>query len=122
MSHALTFQEGIALDIIFGLLGESRFNREIDDWGTTYKYIYVATRAPKLEAMQEDVKKVLADMAAKGFAPFETCSFRRGDQYYHYEKFPSSISKETIRKAWVKSGMRDLQRQHRRQSRSKPTH
>ena len=45
MDHALTSREGIALDIIFGLLGESRFNNKIDAWGTTGKYIYVATHA-----------------------------------------------------------------------------
>src|SRR4029079_15652092 len=96
MDHTLTFREGIALDIIFGLLGESRFNREIDDWGTRYKYIYVATQAPKLEAMRDDINKVLADMAAKGFAPFEACAFKSGDQYYRYDKFPISISIETV--------------------------
>jgi len=122
MDHALTFQEGIALDIVFGLLGESRFNREIDDWGATYKYIFVAARAPKLAVMHDDINKVLAEMAAKSFAPFETCSFKRGDRYYHYGEFPVSISKETVRKAWVKSGMRDLQRQYRREAKSKRTH
>jgi hypothetical protein len=122
MKHALTFQENIALDIIFELLGESYVNREIDDWGTTYKYIFIASRAPKLTVMHDDINKVLVEMAARGFAPFETCSFKRGDRYYHYEKFPISISKETIRKAWIKSGMRDLQLQYRRQAKFKRTH
>ena len=114
MDHALTSDQGIALDIIFGQLGESRFNREIDHWGTTYKYVYVASRAPKLSAMHADVNKVLSDMADAGCVPFEICSFKAGDRYFHYDKFPKSLSLETIRKAWVKSGMRELQKQCRR--------
>ena len=114
MHHALTAREGIALDIIFGLLGESRFNREIDDWGTTYKYLYVASRAPKQATMFADVNKVLREMANAGYVPFEICSCKLGDHYYRYDKFPTSLSKETIRKAWIKSGMRELQLQHKR--------
>jgi hypothetical protein len=53
----LTSKEGVALDIIFGLFGESRFNREFDDWGTYGKYLDVASRAPKLEAMHADVNR-----------------------------------------------------------------
>ena len=88
MNHTLTSNEGIALDIIFGMLGESRFNREIDDWGTTYKYIYVASRAPKLATMHADVNKVLRKMAEAGYVPFEICSFKKGDHYYRYDKVP----------------------------------
>jgi hypothetical protein len=108
MSQFPTSQENIALDIIFGLLGESRFNRTMDE------YMAVASRAPKFKVLHADVNKVLREMADAGYAPFEICYFKKGDQYPWYEKFPTSLSKETVRKAWVKSGMRQLQIEHRR--------
>ena len=101
MASFLTPIEGIVLDIVFGLLGKSRFNREIDDWGTHYKYVYVALRAPKLTAMHADVNKVLSGMAKSGLIPFQICSFKKGDRYYRYHDFPSSVSLETVRTAWV---------------------
>lgn len=118
MDHALTAKEGLALDIVFGLFGQSRFNRDIDDWGTHYKYVYVALNAPKLEAMHADVNIVLQRMAARGLAPFEICYFKAGDRIPWYEPFPTSLSRETVRKAWTKSGMRELQREYRCKMRS----
>jgi hypothetical protein len=114
MDRFLTARQGIALDIAFGLQGESRFNREIDDWGATYKYIYVASRAPKLAVLHADINGILRNMAAAGDVPFDICSFKKGDHYYQYDKFPKSLSLETVRRAWVKSGMRELQLQHKR--------
>ena len=117
MSQFTTSQENIALDLIFGLLGESRFNRTMDE------YMAVASRAPKLEVLHADVNKVLREMADAGYTPFEICYFKIGDRYDWYEKFPTSLSKETIRKAWVKSGMRELQLQHKRfRARSQRSH
>jgi len=40
--------------------------------------------------------------------------FKKDDRYWWYDKFPTSLSRETIRKAWDKSGMRGLQLQYRR--------
>ena len=57
MSQFTTSQENIALDLIFGLSGESRFNRTMDE------YMAVALRAPKLEVLHADVNKVLREMA-----------------------------------------------------------
>ena len=108
MSQFTTSRENIALDLIFGLMGESRFNRTINE------YMAIASRAPKLDAIHADVNRVLREMADAGYAPFEICPFKKGDRYHWYEKFPTSLSKETIRKAWVKSGMRALQLQHKR--------
>jgi hypothetical protein len=108
MSQFTTSQENLALNLIFGLMGESRFNRTMDE------YMAVASRAPKLEVLHDDVNKVLREMADAGYAPFEICYFKIRDQYVWYEKFPTSLSKETIRKAWVKSGMRQLQIEHKR--------
>lgn len=113
----LTPKEGIALDIIFGLFGESRFNSEFDEWGTYGKYLHIASRAPKLEAMHADVNRVLSEMKAGAEAPFEICYFKTKDHYPWYEEFPASLSLETVRNAWVKSGMRALQRESRRRQR-----
>ena len=61
-------------------------------------------------------------MAANGYVPFEICTFKLGDRHYRYETFPTPLSIETIRRAWVKSGMRDLQTQYkRRKLRSGPS-
>ena len=108
MSQFTTARENIALNLIFGLMGESRFNRTIDE------YMAIASRAPKLDAIHADVNKALREMADAGYTPFEICAFKKGDQYPWYEKFPTSLSKETIRKAWVKSGMRALQLRQKR--------
>ena len=123
MNRFLTPTEGIVLDIVFGMAGESRFNREIDDWGTKYKYIFVASRAPKLSIMHTEVNDVLRAMAENGYAPFQICPFKRGDRYHYYKNFPTSVSRETVRRAWVKSGMHALQREQWRQKRiHKPSH
>ncbi len=113
MDYGLTPEQGIALEIIFGQLGESPYNREIDDWGTHYKYVYVAIKVPKLEVMHADVNQMLRRMAEAGYAPFEICSFKKGDRYYRYDKFPTSLSRETVRLAWVNSGMRELQKRYK---------
>jgi|SRR6185437_1156358 len=113
ISHFLTPREGIALDLIFDRLGESRFNRLQTAFATKYKYILVALRTPKLTAVHADVNQKLRKMADAGYSPFEICTFKRGDRHYRYERFPTSLSLETIRKAWKKSGMRDIQQFYR---------
>jgi hypothetical protein len=70
-----------------------------------------------LAAMHADVNRILRDMAATGYAPFKVCSFKKGDRYLWYLRFPTSLSFESVRKAWVKSGMRALQLRHKRQRR-----
>ena len=114
MNHFLTPEEDLALELIFKSLGESSANCIEDAWNTCGKYLDVAERAPKLDVLCADVNKLLADTAAAGLVPFEICSFKRGDRYYAYKKFPTSISRETIRRAWRKSGMRELQLRQKR--------
>jgi hypothetical protein len=97
--------ENIALNLIFGWLKESRINRSMDE------YIAIARRLPKLEALHAYVNQRLRQFAEASYAPYEICTFKKGDQYYQYQKFPTSLSKETVRKALVKSGMRQLQLQ-----------
>ncbi len=114
MSQFLTPEQGIALDIVFGLHGESRFNNVQSALASKYKYVLVALRAPKLSAMHDDVNRVLRVIADSDYTPFEICTFKRGDRYYRYNKFPTSLSRETVRLAWAKSGMHDLQKHYRR--------
>jgi hypothetical protein len=99
--------ENIALNLIFEWPKESRFNRSLDE------YIAIARCLPKLEALHAYVNQRLSELAEAGYAPYEICAFKTGDQYYEYKKFPTSLSKETVRKALVKSGMRQLQLQCR---------
>lgn len=104
MSQSLTSKEKLALDLIFGSVDEARI-----DW-TMAEYMDVASRAGKLDVMHADVNQALGEMAAAGYAPYEICYFKAGDRSPWFEPFPTSLSKETVRKAWVKSGMRELQR------------
>lgn len=124
MDCFLTPREEITLDLIFGLLGEpSRIIYKDDAPGTADKYAAIAARAPKLAVLHENINFILHNMAAAGRVPFEICSFKKGDRYYRYDKISTSLSLETIRKAWVKSGMRELQLQHKRlKAKSKRSH
>jgi hypothetical protein len=76
------------------------------------EYISIARRLPKLEALHAYVNQRLRQFANAGYAPYEISTFKKGDQYYRNEKFPTSLSKETVRRAMVKSGMRQLQMEH----------
>jgi hypothetical protein len=101
MSKFPTSRENIAIDIAFDLLGESRINR------THEEYMEIASRLPPLKKLHGLINDRLAEMKKKGIAPYEICHFKRGDQYYRYEKFPSSLSLETVRSALTKIGMRE---------------
>ncbi len=99
MSQFLTSKERIALNIVFGWLGESLFNRTIQE------YREIAARLPKLEAMHARVNEVLQRMADAKVAPYEICYFRPGDRAISYVPFPTSLSREVVRRALHKSGM-----------------
>jgi hypothetical protein len=102
MTPFLTSKESIVIDIAFGWLGESRINRSSDE------YMDIASRIPKLTALHDIVNTTLQSMANAGFSPYEICYFKRGDYGHSYENFPASVSLETVRRAWLKSGMADL--------------
>jgi len=107
----LTSKENIVIDIAFGWLGESRINRAREE------YMDVASRIPNLTALHDIVNDTLGRMAEAGYAPFEICYFKRGDRGHWYETFPKSVSLETVRKAWLKSGMKELKAEHRKMKR-----
>lgn len=100
MSQFPTSKENIVLDLIFESRGESRINR------TYAEYMAIAARLPKLFTLHDDVNKRLSEMATAGNAPYEICYFKKKDRYPWYEKFPTSLSIETIRTALIKSGMK----------------
>jgi hypothetical protein len=107
----LTSKENIALDLAFEWLGESRVNRTMEE------YREIASRIPNLTELRKLVNKRLRQIAKKGEAPYEICYFKGGDYGHWYEKFPTSLSLETVRKAWVKSGMAELKAEHRKMKR-----
>ena len=88
-----TSKEDIALTLIFGFLRESRYNR------TMAEYFEIEARLPTVEAAFEFVNSHLRKMTQAGYAPYEICYFKKGDYGHSYEPFPTSLSRETIRKA-----------------------
>ena len=115
MNRFLTSKENIALDLIFDSFEERRINRTMEE------YIAIATRAPKLSALHADVNHALEEMAIAGRVPFEICYFKAGDRKIWFETFPTSLSIETVRQAWIKSGMRELQVLAKQKKNSEPT-
>ena len=106
MERFLTSKENIVIDIAFGWLDESRINRSRDE------YMDIASRIPNLTALKDIVNDTLRALADKGITPYEICYFKAGDCGHWYEKFPKSVSLETVRKAWLKSGMAALKAEH----------
>jgi hypothetical protein len=88
-----TSKEDIALTLIFGFLGESRYDR------TMAEYFEIEARLPKVEAALAFVNSHLGKIPKAGYAPYEICYCKKGDYDHSYEPFPTSLSKETIRKA-----------------------
>ena len=95
-----TSKENIVIDMVFDWLGESRFNR------TQAEYEAIIARVPKDEAVHAYVNQKLQELANRGIVPYEICYFKRGDQNHWYEPFPTSLSRETVRTALIKSGLR----------------
>jgi hypothetical protein len=98
MSPFLTSKENIAVNLIYGWLGESRTNRTYDE------YVEIASRFPKLTACHAYVNQRLQRMAEAGLAPYGICYFKAGDRYPWYEDFPTSLSREIVRTALLKMG------------------
>lgn len=93
MKLAWTSKESIAIDLIFDFLGESRFNR------TLREYVEIEARLPKIDSAFAYVNSKLTELAQSGRAPYEICHFKKGDVGHFYVPFPTSLSRETIRKA-----------------------
>lgn len=93
MKLTWTSKENIAIDLVFDFIGESRFNR------TLQEYVEIEDRLPKIDSASAYINSRLAELANSGRAPYEICHFKRGDVGHYYVPFPTSLSRETIRKA-----------------------
>lgn len=100
MNKFPTSREDLALNIIFELVGESRYNRSDDE------YMAIAAKLAPLKVLHGMINDHLAHMAAAGEAPYQITHFKKGDRYPVYEDFPTSVSLETVRSALTKIGMR----------------
>lgn len=93
MELAWTSKESIAIDMIMDLIGECRFNR------TYQEYIDIGARLPKIETAFVYVNARLKKLANSGQAPYEICPFKKGDCGHYYLPYPTSLSRETVRRA-----------------------
>jgi hypothetical protein len=96
--------QNIALNWVFHVMGECRFNRRLSE------YLAIAARLPPLKVLHWKVNEALRQYreycGRHGIRLPQICRFKPGDERWDYEDYPSSLSKETIREALVVSGMR----------------
>jgi hypothetical protein len=104
----LTSKESLAIDLLLEALGEERCDRTADE----YKAIVDKIRRQPLKVLDCWVMSRLrhynlkfAEDKKQGHAFPEICYFRSGDRYPRYEKFPESLSVETLRSALLKWGV-----------------
>jgi hypothetical protein len=94
----------IVLNLIFVIIGERRVNR------TRSEYMAIAARLPSLKALSFDVNRLLQQLhkcdGCNGVRLPELCRFKAGDERVTYERYPASVSSETVRLALEISGMR----------------
>ena len=94
--------EELAVNLLFELYGESRYNR------SPAEYQHLASLVANLKDAQHRVNKRLAERHAAGdFDGTAICDFKGGDRYHHYRAIPKTISLQTIRKGLTALGFRD---------------
>jgi hypothetical protein len=97
--------QDIALNLIFSVMSEYRFNR------TYSEYMAIAARLPPLKRLTFEVNEFLRHLhqsdGRNGVRLPELCRFRSGDERVTYEPFPKRISYETIRSALTIAGLRE---------------
>ena len=97
----LTTVENLALDLVFRVMGECRYNR------SQQEYYDIASRLPRLKQLHYLVNEELRQfLAPYGNEPPEFTRFAAGHERLVFERCPTEISIETIRKALVLGGMR----------------
>jgi hypothetical protein len=102
-----TAKQNYALSLIFDLIGESRYNRTLEE------YAEIASRLPPLKVLHNQVNEKAAYNAAKWPDSLST-NFKAGDRYPYYETLPKALSIETIRAALTNSGMVQPRKRTRR--------
>jgi hypothetical protein len=100
--------QDIALNLVFDVRSECRFNR-------TYEaYMDIAAQLPPLKVLVHKINERLQEINERlqelhktvGDPLPEICRFKAGDERIIYEPFPKKISIETLRAALVISEMR----------------
>lgn len=105
--------QDIALNLIFAVMGETRFNRSYDD------YMAIAAKLPSLKELTFEVNEMLRQLhkydGRKGMRLPELCRFRSGDKRITFEPYPEAISYQTVRTALTIAGMREVRWQKHKQ-------
>jgi hypothetical protein len=95
----------IVLNLIFVIMGERRVNR------TCSEYMAIAARLPPLKLLTFRVNRLLQQVhkcdGCNGVRLPELCRFKKGDARVTYERYPASVSYETVRLALDISGLRE---------------
>lgn len=97
--------ESLAMVLILEVLQYSRSGPEFGD------YEYLASKIPKLDALHYDVNKLLSEWNESDRVNGKVryiCDFRAGDRKIWFRSYPTKLSKETIRRTLVNSGLREL--------------
>ena len=90
------------MDLLFGALEENPINR------TAEEYEQIKSRIPPLKVAHYLINERLSRLAkTEEFASHQICRFRAGDKVIQFEDYPTSISRETVRKALIAYGWRD---------------
>jgi hypothetical protein len=96
--------QDIALNLIFGIMGECRVNRR------AHEYAEIAARLPALKVLlyevNERLKGLHQESRCSGVPLPQICRFRAGDEHWDFEDYPQRISYETLRAALNVSSLR----------------
>ena len=99
--------ETLALNLILDRMQTSAVDRGFD------YYKELARRLPKLDALHYDVNQRLKEWNERdkeNGKKRSICDFRAGDKHIWHRPYPKMLSKETVRKAVAKSGLRELKK------------
>jgi hypothetical protein len=101
---SLTPVQNIAINLIFGVIGEPRYNRTLSE------YAAIAAKLHPLKILVYEVNQRLELVhqhnADSGIPLPVLLPFKAGDERIFYEPYPRKISYETVRKALEVFGLR----------------
>lgn len=92
--------QDIIISFIYEWLGESRVNRTMDE------YREILSRFPTVEAAHVYVNQRLKEIEKSGAKMWPTYYGRPGRGYI--KPYPTSVSMETVRTAYIVHGVREL--------------
>lgn len=98
----LTAVENLAISLIYRVMDESLCNR------TAHEYQDIGSRLPALKVLHHRVNEALREfLASNGDHHPEFCRFEGGHERIVFERYPTAISRETLRKALILHGFRE---------------